>query len=64
MLAQKCMYSFLDGKIRNQLVWFECLTGHRVKLPHLCMNYEVHKFDMSKHKCFCKKLSVLVSVTV
>lgn len=34
MFTQKCMDSFLDGKVRNQLVWFKCLTGHRIKLPH------------------------------
>jgi hypothetical protein len=45
MLAQKCMYSFLDGKIRDQLVWFKCLTGQRVKLPHLQIR-KLHKFDM------------------
>lgn len=34
MLTQKRMHSFLDGKIRNQLVRFKSLTGHGVKPPH------------------------------
>jgi hypothetical protein len=46
MLTQKRMHSFLDGKIRNQLVRFKSLTGHGVKPPHLHVGYKVHKLGM------------------